>query len=99
LTVIPQWWHDCYHEEVATTLRLDPALAEQLRAESERTGRSQAALITEAVRRMLNGYPGSDSGLPELPPPTPYQPFPEELIIHGGPPTSEILDEIRADRF
>jgi len=84
---------------MATTLRLDPVLAGQLRAEADRTGRSQASLVTEAVRQMLNGGTSPEDGLPPLPPPTPYQEFPEELIIHGGPSTAEILDELRADRF
>ncbi|MCL2804297.1 MAG: ribbon-helix-helix domain-containing protein [Micrococcales bacterium] len=83
---------------MATTLRFDPALADQLRAESERTGRSQASLITEAVRRMLSGTL-PDDGLPELPQATPFQDFPEHLLIDGGPPTAELLDELRADRL
>ncbi|MCL2803699.1 MAG: hypothetical protein FWD29_07090 [Micrococcales bacterium] len=43
----------------------------------------------------------SGSGLPELPPPaSAYQPVPEHLILRAdGPTTTEILDELRAERF
>jgi len=84
---------------VATTLRLDPTLADQLRDEAIRTGRSQTALITEAIREKLNGGVGHGANLPDLPPPTPFQDFPEDLVLKGGPPTEQVLDLLRTERF
>ena len=83
---------------MAATLRLPPALAGQLRAEAQRTGQTQTALVLGAIQRMLAGDAGQGTGPPPLQSPTPFEEFPESLLLTGGPATEQILDWQRAER-
>jgi len=80
------------------TLRLDLELSQELRREAERTGRTQASLVAEAVRRLLQDDlpPG---GKRALPPPTPYKCIQVDLLPRSATSSIEVLDELRMERF
>jgi len=83
---------------MAMTLRLDPALSQELRLEAQRTGRTQASLVTEAVSRFLrDDQPRHDKH--PLPPPSSYQQISVDLLPKPVLPSLEVLDEQRAERF
>ncbi|WP_344149331.1 hypothetical protein [Kribbella yunnanensis] len=85
-------------------LELGAELAAALRAASERTGKSQQALVHEAVTLHVsgNGVPGSDreraraEGLVQ-PARIPYRKVVPRLLLQADTSTLELLD--RDDRF
>lgn len=92
---------------MATNLRLRPEAEAALRAEAERSGRSQQDILREAVDRHLNlGRPrpaaarGRDSLIASgtvLPPRTPYRKVTPRLALQDGVDSLELLD--RDDRL
>jgi len=84
---------------MAITLRLNPALDELLRQRARQTGRSQASLVTEAVVRLLSEPTDDDLANLITPAQEPYREVPPHLLLRGGPPSSEILEELRADKI
>jgi len=85
---------------MAMTLRLNPALAEQLRHRAQQTGQTQASLATEAITRLL-AEPAEDDAVARLVVPAhePYREVPPGRLIQGGPSLGLILDELRQDRL
>jgi hypothetical protein len=91
---------------VATNLRLRPELEAALRQEAERSGRTQQALIREALERFLGLSASTSAGhsLDELvaagvvKPARPMLPRPERLLsLPDGVTTMDLLD--RENRF
>lgn len=89
---------------MATNLRLRPAAVNALRAESERSGRSQQDIIREAVDRYLAPEPVSMIQETSLfaagiarPPRSPLVPIGRRLILPAGENSADLLD--RSDRF
>ena len=91
-----QWYHDV----MAMNLRLRPEAATALKAESERTGRSQQEILRQAVDEHL-GLAGSPrpAVLPEwvIPPSRAYRPVTPVLTLPAGMTTTDLLD--RDDRI
>lgn len=93
---------------MAVNLRLDQETEEALRAEAQRTGRSQQELLREAVGRYLGLIPtqGPANDLDELIAAgkvkrarTPYRAPRRRLTLPEGMTTADLLDETRAERF
>lgn len=91
---------------MATNLRLRPEAKEAVRLEADRTGRSQQAVIREAIDRHLGLVPpGTPTGdLARLvatgtvrPPRTPYRRPANRARLPSGVTSADLLD--RADRF
>lgn len=91
---------------MATNLRLRPELEAALREEAERTGRTQQALIREAIERFLGLVASKPTGqsLDELiaagvvKPARPMLPRPERFLsLPDGVTTMDLLD--REDRI
>ncbi|GAA3730919.1 hypothetical protein GCM10022239_04400 [Leifsonia bigeumensis] len=91
---------------MATNLRLRPEVETALRKEAERTGRSQQALIREALESFLGLAPNKPTGrtLDELiaagivhPPREPFRRAPRLAPLPEGVTTVDLLD--REDRF
>lgn len=103
--VVPEW----YHFGMATNLRLSPEAQEAVRAEAQRSGRSQQDVIRAAVNRYLSLTPESDRGrrgseLEQLiaagavrPPRMPYRRPRRRLTLPRGVTSNVLLD--REDRF
>ncbi|MEC3981853.1 hypothetical protein [Amycolatopsis sp. H20-H5] len=89
---------------MAMNLRLRPEVEEALRAESERTGRSQQDLLREAVDRQLGlvsaqpvaGEPLLAGGIVQ-PPRVAYRKVRPEVRLPAGVDSLHLLD--RDDRF
>ena len=88
---------------MATNLRLLPETERALRAESERTGRSQQDLIRRALDEYLGLVPSSTATLDELiaagvvTAPRPLRPIVTRLTLPPGITSQDLLD--REDRF
>ncbi|MGH3978569.1 MAG: ribbon-helix-helix protein, CopG family [Pseudonocardiaceae bacterium] len=91
---------------MATNLRLRPDAEDALRAESERSGRSQQEIIREAVDRYLNqtvpppGFAGRDALVQSgavLPARTPYRKVTPTDTLPEGTTSLDLLD--RDDRL
>jgi hypothetical protein len=90
---------------MATNLRLHPEAEEALRAESQRSGRSQQEIVRTALDRYLGLVPGgAASDLDEListgqvrPPRVPYRRPHRRVSLPPGMTTADLLD--RDDRF
>jgi len=91
---------------MATNLRLRPDAEEAVRAEAQRSGRSQQQVIRDAVDRYLALTPDAapTSDLDALiaagavrPPRTPYRKARKRISLPTGVTTAELLD--REDRF
>ncbi len=91
---------------MATNLRLRPEVETALREEAERTGRSQQALIREALESFLGLAPNKPTGrtLDDLIaagvvklPREPFRRAPRLLQLPDGVTTTDLLD--REDRF
>jgi hypothetical protein len=88
---------------MATNLRLSAEAEAALRAEAQRTGRSQQDLLREAVARYLGMLPGQ-SGIDPLiahgkvdPPRVPYRDVRPTLRLGQGERSVDLLD--REDRL
>lgn len=91
---------------MATNLRLRPEAEEAVRAEAQRTGRSQQEVIREAVNRYLGlaAHTKPDTDLDRLiatgtvrPPRVPYRKPRTRLALPAGVTTAQLLD--RAERM
>lgn len=56
MTISLNWYHNWYRFSVSTNLRLPEHLASSLKALAEETGKSQQALIREAIEMYLRDY-------------------------------------------
>lgn len=90
-----------YRGRVGTNLRLPADLAEALRAEAGRTGRSQQEILRHALAKELGMVPGVTpmeravhAGLVQ--PPTPYEQVIAPAELPQGMTTMDLLD--RDDR-
>lgn len=94
-----------YHLLMAMNLRLGPEAEAALRAEAERTGRSQQDILREAVGRYLGVIPEQAGARVDpliasgklKPPRTPYREVEPRWHMPPGQTTLDLLD--REDRF
>lgn len=92
---------------MAVNLRLDQEAEEALRAEAQRTGRSQQDLLREAVNQYLGLIPtqGPTNDLERLIAEgkvrrgTPYRDVTPRITLPEGMTSADLLDETRAERF
>ena len=56
MTILPIWYRNWYRFRVSTNLRLPEHLANSLKALAKETGKSQQALIREAIEMYLRDY-------------------------------------------
>lgn len=94
---VPQTQSEWYRQGVATNLRLDERAASALRDASQRTGRSQQALLREAIDRYLGlGAAESErdravnSGLVQSP--SPFLDAEPSIRLPAGVSTLDLLD-------
>lgn len=91
---------------MATNLRLQPEAAQALRAEAQRSGRSQQDVIRTAIERYLalvgaDDAPGDVEALAGTgaikPPRVPYRKPRRRLVLPAGTTTADLLE--REDRM
>jgi hypothetical protein len=94
---------DWYHPPVAMNLRLGSEAEAALRAEAERTGRSQQDILREAVGTYLGLIPSQAGATDQLiargkvsPPRVPFRDVRPRLHLRPGENSTDLLD--RDDR-
>lgn len=90
-TFRPRW----YHDDMAMNLRLRPEAAAALKAESERTGRSQQEILRQAVDEHLGlATRRQQSRLPDwvIPASEPYRRVEPSLVLPEGMTLVEFID-------
>lgn len=87
-----------YHTSVATNLRLSREAEAALRAEAERTGRSQQEILRQAIGKYLGLIPSQPAGDPLLtsgkiaPPRVPFRDVSPRLHLESGESSFDLLD-------
>ena len=99
MTRYRKWYSLRYRSLMATNLRLRPDAEAALRAEAERSGRSQQEILREALDRYLDpggGDPSSGDALLRagvlLPPRTRYRRVTPRRTLPAGVTSLELLD-------
>lgn len=90
-----------YHRNMPTNLRLRPDLADAVKSEAARTGRSQQDVMRDAIERYLASGGGTSAHTPSvsdiLPPRTPWREAAKRIRLPQGTNSLDLLD--REDRI